>query len=272
MSSSQSEQLHELCGFLHDPKTHVRAIAAKNLIPYSRIENGAREIFSYNNFTPVKDLQKLCFDDISISTSAITILVNLTKSDDFRELLLDQESRFLENLIETIVNVDFPAADIACILLCNLAKSDEIARVLVASTVCSENVSSSQRAVDQLLDCFVKGSNKSLNKNANFDILINLFADLTRFQKTRTYFLQEQNYDHVVPISKLIVFLDSSAVRRTGVAATIRYGPETVTFASAFAPIVPAVRNCRFYFCICFNLYFLAIDDSPLMIAKKYLL
>lgn len=96
-----------------------------------------------------------------------------------------------------------------------------------------EAVSSSANAIDQLMDCFVKGAEGALNKNANFDYLSYLFADLSKFEEGRAYFTSKQAYDDVVPVTKLTVFTEhASAIRRKGVASTIK----NVAFDLPFHP------------------------------------
>ncbi len=83
-------------------------------------------------------------------------------------------------------------------------------------------VSSSANAMDQLMDCFVK---ETLNRPAkDYDYLSYVFADLSRHEAGRKYFLTKQAYDDVVPITKLTVFTDEhrSHVRRKGVASTLK--------------------------------------------------
>ncbi|EWC44216.1 hypothetical protein DRE_06961 [Drechslerella stenobrocha 248] len=84
-------------------------------------------------------------------------------------------------------------------------------------------VSDSENVIDQLMDLFVKGSEKTLNTNANFDYLAYLFADIARHAKGRRYFIETQAYDSVIPITKLIVFTEhKSLIRRKGVASTLK--------------------------------------------------
>ena len=82
----------------------------------------------------------------------------------------------------------------------------------------------SKRVIDCLMDCFVKGYDRELNKFANYDYLSYFFADVSRFKIGRTYFIETQEYDGVVPISKLLVFTEKydSKTRREGVASTIK--------------------------------------------------
>ena len=68
-------------------------------------------------------------------------------------------------------------------LLANMAKSDSIERVLTLKRDVPLGLSSSKIAIDQLMDCFVKGAEGSWNPNADFDYLAYLFADLAKVRK-----------------------------------------------------------------------------------------
>jgi len=61
------------------------------------------------------------------------------------------------------------------------------------------------------------------NKDADYDYLAYLFADLAKHKEGRQYFLTKQAYDDVVPLTKLTVFTEhKSDIRRKGVASTIK--------------------------------------------------
>lgn len=109
-------------------------------------------------------------------------------------------------------------------LLSNLAKSDHLERLITLKRSLPDNsVSISPYALDQLFDCFVKGADGGLNKNANFDYLSYLLADMSRYKSGRDHFLSKRDYDGVVPLSKLTVFTEhKSDIRRKGVASTIK--------------------------------------------------
>lgn len=118
-------------------------------------------------------------------------------------------------------------------LFANLAKSEKMKKLLALKRKVPEGVSSSANAIDQLMDCFVKGAEGTLNKNANFDYLSYLFADLSKYEEGRAYFTTKQEYDDVVPVTKLTVFTEhTSGIRRKGVASTIK----NVAFDLPFHP------------------------------------
>jgi len=108
-------------------------------------------------------------------------------------------------------------------LLANLAKWDELKDILKVERPSPKELASNNIAIDQLLDLFVKGADGTYNKEADFDYLAYLFADLAKHEEGRQYFLTKQEYDGVVPLTKLTVFTEhKSDIRRKGVASTIK--------------------------------------------------
>lgn len=65
-------------------------------------------------------------------------------------------------------------------LLANMAKDDSLQRILELKRDIPKELSTSAWAMDQLLDCFVKGAEGGYNKDADFDYLSYCFADLAK--------------------------------------------------------------------------------------------
>ncbi len=65
-------------------------------------------------------------------------------------------------------------------LLANMAKSDDLKRILSLKRDTPKALSTSPMAMDQLMDCFVKGGEGLLNKHADFDYLAYFFADIAK--------------------------------------------------------------------------------------------
>lgn len=109
-------------------------------------------------------------------------------------------------------------------LLANLAKSPLILKLLTLTRSVPKPLSTSPIAVDQLLDCFVKGADNLYNKHANYDYLSYLFADLAKHEEGRRHFLTPRKEDgNIIPLSKITVFTEhASTIRRRGVANTIK--------------------------------------------------
>lgn len=218
-------QLEELVTFLHSPQPAIVQIALGNLVGYS--QGPSREAFFYGNFEAIKDLKKIASgkNDLMVNQAA-TILVNLCENLKVRNLIVEDKP-FLQNIVSTICKVGNPNADLMTILLTNLAKSDSIIDVFglkVEHDAENEKVFKSTHAMDCLMDCFVKGHDRTLNKYAEYDYLSYFFADISRLIQGRTYFVTEQAYDNVIPLSKILVFTEkyNSKIRREGVASTLK--------------------------------------------------
>lgn len=216
--------LEDLVSFLHSPQPAVMQIALSNLVGYSAAQ---QEIFTYNNYEPITDLKILAKDEGKTTVSqSVTILANLCSDLKMRDLIVE-DVEFLKFLVESIISTTNLNADLMCILLTNLAKNDAITKIFdfeIKHNEAQSKIFKSNKAMDCLMDCFVKGFDRNLNKFADYDYLSYFFADISRFRQGREYFITEQAYDEVVPLSKLLVFTEKydSKIRREGVASTIK--------------------------------------------------
>ncbi|CRG88723.1 FAM203 family protein C1020,12c [Talaromyces islandicus] len=212
-------ELEELVEFLHHGNIQIRQIAAENLVGYSDSEVS---LFKRLDMEPVRDLKLLVRDYPPIAKNVLTMLINLSADGEILKYLADDDA-FLEVLLAKITNPQEQNADDIAMLLANLSKADNITRIISLSRKAADDVSTSKNVLDQLMDCFVKGAEGTLNKHANYDYLAYFFADLSKTEEGRSYFTTKQDYDSVVPITKLLVFTEhSSDIRRRGVASTIK--------------------------------------------------
>ncbi|KAM3421682.1 hypothetical protein BST61_g2067 [Cercospora zeina] len=227
-------ELEELVEFLHHGNTQIRQIAADNLVGYSTSQPS---LFKRNQLEPIKDLKLLIKDYAPIAKNALTILVNLTDDQEVVKSLVDDDA-CLESILRRVTDAKDPNANEHCMLLANLAKFDSITKLLTLKrTIPKEkDLSTSPLAIDQLLDCFVKGASGSYNPKADYDYLCYVFADISKHEPGRKHFLtprtegsRSHNDDSatrgekVLPITKLIVFTEhKSTIRRRGVASTIK--------------------------------------------------
>ncbi|KAJ5296551.1 Cytochrome b5 [Penicillium atrosanguineum] len=212
-------ELEDLVEFLHHGNTQIRQIACENLVGFSTAQP---DLFKRHQLLPVTDLKLLARDYSPIAKNALTILINLSSDEDILKFLV-KDDQFIEVLLKKLMNIKDPNVDEVAMLLANLVKSDHLEKLHSLKRKAPESVSTSENAIDQLMDCFVKGADGSLNKHANFDYLSYVFADLSQSEKGRAYFTTRQEYDGVVPITKLTVFTEhESNIRRKGVASTIK--------------------------------------------------
>lgn len=77
-----------------------------------------------------------------------------------------------------------PNANDIAMLLANLAKSKKISKLLKLKRSIPKTLSASAFAIDQIMDCFVKGAGGAYNKDADYDYLSYFFADLATVMST----------------------------------------------------------------------------------------
>lgn len=114
-------------------------------------------------------------------------------------------------------------ANLLAMVLANMTKSDSLKRIFDKKQEPPKELGSDDCILNQLMDLFVKGQSGSYNPKADFDYLAYVFADLSKHDDIRKYFITEQTYDKVIPITKLKVFTEhESDIRRKGVASTLK--------------------------------------------------
>ncbi|CAG8632213.1 1662_t:CDS:2 [Cetraspora pellucida] len=217
------EQLNSLLEFLHDGNPNVRQLALSHLLGYTIKSSQLQNIFKQNNMRPIKDLKSICKEDPIVANDAFKALVNLTSDDNEICKELNDDS-FLQLMIKMTADNGVILADMACMLLSNITKYQDIAiKLLKLELQVVEGLSSSTKAINQLVDVFVKGVNRAYNKEAEFHFLASVFANLTMLPQGREYFLINASYDNVTPLSKLIIFTEHpNIIRRGGVISCIK--------------------------------------------------
>ncbi|KAI8635276.1 hypothetical protein F5Y19DRAFT_469146 [Xylariaceae sp. FL1651] len=212
-------ELEELVSLVTNRNPQVRVIAAEHLVPYSISQP---DIFKRENLKPIQDLKLLIKDYPKTAEHIVTILINLATDHEILENLATDE-KFLAEIFRQIIIPTEPNANLLSMLLANLAKSDSFKAILDKKQTPPDELKSSDMVMNQLVDLFVKGAAGTYNKNADFDHLSYLFADLTKHAELRHYFVRKQDYDGVIPLTKLKVFTEhKSEIRRKGVASTIK--------------------------------------------------
>ena len=107
-------------------------------------------------------------------------------------------------------------------LLANLTKQTSLSRLLTMKVQAISSKSTSDIAIDQLLDLFVQNANPT--STSNYDYLSYILASLSGLHEAiRKFFLTVRTYDNLIPLTKLLPFTEHpSHVRRAGVARTIK--------------------------------------------------
>jgi len=207
-------------GMMNYELTWPESAALEHAAGYS--QGPQSDVFLTPDLKPVRDMKVIVNDIPPRAKHALTILINLC---DKAAVLanLENDDAFLELLLSKITDKTYSNADQAAMLLANMSKSDKLGRLVGLKRAVPVGVSESAYAMDQLMDCFVKGAERGFNKEGNFDFLSYIFADVSRLPSGRQYFITKRDYDGVIPISKLVVFTEhKSLIRRKGVASTIK--------------------------------------------------
>ncbi|RAL63283.1 hypothetical protein DID88_004359 [Monilinia fructigena] len=147
-------------------------------------------------FDSIFDLKLLVRDYKQIAKDAITILINLSTDKEVLEYLAS-DKEFINTLLGKLTNPKEPNANLIAMLLANLAKWDDLKKLITLERSAPKELTSNNRAIDQLMDLFVKGADGTYNKDADYDYLSYLFADLAKHEEGRKYFLTKQEYDGV---------------------------------------------------------------------------
>ncbi|KAG6291751.1 hypothetical protein E4U09_003803 [Claviceps aff. purpurea] len=212
-------ELEELVGFIAHPNPQIRLAATENLVPFSTAEPA---IFKANDLKPIKHLKLLVRDHPKIAEHVLTILINLSGDPDVLKDLVNDDA-FIGVILDHIVAQKEPNANLLAMLLANLSKDDGFKSVSERKQIPPDALGSDESILNQLMDLFVKGQDGAYNKKADYDYLAYVFADLAKHVEIRQYFVTEQKYDGVIPLSKIRVFTEhKSDVRRKGVASTIK--------------------------------------------------
>ncbi|KAK3902127.1 protein HGH1 [Staphylotrichum tortipilum] len=212
-------ELEELVGFIAHPNPQIRKVATENLVSYSTDQPS---IFKTQELLPVKHLKFLIRDHPEIAEHALTILINLTADQSILEYVA-MDDRFLGILLGNLADPAEQNANLLAMLLANMAKWDGLKSIATRKQDAPDSLKSDGLVLNQLLDLFVKGSDGTYNKHADFDYLAYVFADLSKHPEVRQFFVTKQEYDGVVPLNKIKVFTEhKSDVRRKGVASTIK--------------------------------------------------
>ncbi|KAG5981129.1 hypothetical protein E4U55_003265 [Claviceps digitariae] len=212
-------ELEELVGFIAHSNPQIRLMATENLVPYSTAQPA---IFKTESLKPVKHLKLLVRDHPKIAEHVLTILINLAGDPDVLKDLASDDA-FISVILDHIVAQQEPNANLLAMLTANLSKHDSFQEILHRTQTPPEALGSDPCILNQLMDLFVKGQDGAYNKSANYDYLAYVFADLSKHPDIRRFFLTEQPYDGVIPLSKIRVFTEhTSDVRRKGVASTIK--------------------------------------------------
>ncbi|SCV68378.1 BQ2448_499 [Microbotryum intermedium] len=240
----QDAQLIELLGFLTDPQPQVRRIALASLLPYTAADKRERSLFNQDHY--IEQIATTCADQEFIAHDALSALINLTSSI----LVADRLAKipgFLTGLVRMVIDEHALLSDLACMLLSNLSKLEDVSMQLLGlrvpfsisnfskstdkdaqdderpTKIAKEGDTDEIEALELLLEVFLKGEGKQYNPNANYDFLASVFANVSTIPLGRSFLLSTTSPDAEPPLFKLISFTEHpSTIRRGGVASCIK--------------------------------------------------
>ncbi|KAM0793364.1 hypothetical protein ACM66B_000819 [Microbotryomycetes sp. NB124-2] len=244
----QTAQLLEVFGFLSDAQAPVRRIALASLLPYTTPDKPERSLFMREHF--IEQIATMCADQEIIAHDALSALINLTSSI-LVSTRLAKIPGFLAGLVRMIIDDKAVLSDLACMLLSNLSKIEQISLQLLGLQVpfvmrsdqpttnsdeatagkdASDERSAKVRSVEEeipalilLLEVFSRGEGKKWNPNATYDFLAPVFANVAMLPEGRAFLLATPSPDVEPPLSVLISFTEHpSPIRRGGVASCIK--------------------------------------------------
>ncbi|ORX78558.1 DUF383/DUF384 domain-containing protein [Basidiobolus meristosporus CBS 931.73] len=216
------EQFLELTTFLNDPKAEVRQLAVKHVLSFTTKDSGYLPLFKKHGPQVIGDLKKLCREPTLVAHDALSALINLTSDQEIIEYLNDMG--FIKLLVLIIIIPKSILADLACMLLANISKSESVcAKLMEATSTPVDSLTKSHRVIDQLAEIFVKGYERKYNTNAEFHFLASVFANITTIPPGRNFFIDKSEADNEAPLSKITCFTeDKHVIRRGGVISTIK--------------------------------------------------
>ncbi|KAK4050473.1 Protein hgh1 [Microbotryomycetes sp. JL221] len=241
----QTAQLLEVFGFLSDPQAPVRRIALASLLPYTTPDKPERSLFMREHY--IEQIATMCADQEIIAHDALSALINLTSSI-IVSTRIAKIPGYLAGLVRMIIDENAVLSDLACMLLSNLSKVEQISLQLLGlhvpfvlpSQVKDDNkddaaATSGERAkkmrtvedeipaLDLLLEVFSRGEGKKWNPNATYDFLAPVFANVAMLPEGRAFLLATPSPEVEPPLSVLISFTEHpSPIRRGGVASCLK--------------------------------------------------
>ncbi|KAK4055296.1 Protein hgh1 [Microbotryomycetes sp. JL201] len=243
----QTAQLLEVFGFLSDAQAPVRRIALASLLPYTTPDKPERSLFMREHF--IEQIATMCADQEIIAHDALSALINLTSSI-IVSTRLAKIPGYLAGLVRMIIDEKAVLSELACMLLSNLSKIEQISMQLLGLHVpfvmraeqpatedqpaggkdSSDERSTKVRSVEEeipaldlLLEVFSRGEGKKWNPNATYDFLAPVFANVAMLPEGRAFLLATPSPEVEPPLSVLISFTEHpSPIRRGGVASCIK--------------------------------------------------
>jgi hypothetical protein len=216
MSSFSTDHVdQEIMPFLSpSARPDVRSVAVQYFLGLTGKPDGQQFIASNEKY--IKAIISVLEDEqAAIAKDAYLALVNLTTSEILSWKLLNDESfsDFLTNIIKYVLKCDSIHADIACMILSNVSRSEQCAQKIVDSMIDQHD----QIGFDKVIQIFCQ---VNFNKDATLNYLGTFLLNLTQIHVGRHYVLDKERcvIQRLLPYTQ---YMDS-VVRRGGVVGTLK--------------------------------------------------
>lgn len=168
----------QLIEFLDNTNPEVQALAAEHISGLS--EDSSFVEFVKSNLTVLDKIISKAETSLICANHTMSALINLSRDAAISGHL---EQLFLPYILSLIVNKSYPMADLSAMLLSNITKRESAVDSLLGLRLNGTPV------LEVLLDIFCQS--RSYNKDADFHFLASVFADITRIQEGRLFFVVE---------------------------------------------------------------------------------
>ncbi|KAI0231156.1 HGH1-like protein [Lamellibrachia satsuma] len=190
-------------------RADVKAIALQYFFGLTGSKDGCDFVASNNKY--LSALVSLTRDsEPSVTKDAFLSLVNLSTDEQVALKLLDLHQELPLDLLKYVLDKDSRHAGIVCMLLSNISRSEQCARLILNSILTNVNVI----GFDKLVDVFCQDQTATVNYLGPF------FSNLMQIRDARHYLLDKKNRI----MQRLLPFIqyEASLVRRGGIVGTIR--------------------------------------------------
>ena len=190
-------------------RADVKAIALQYFFGLTGSKDGCDFVASNNKY--LSALVSLMRDsEPSVTKDAFLSLVNLSTDEQVALKLLDLHQELPLDLLKYVLDKDSRHAGIVCMLLSNISRSEQCARLILNSILTNVDVI----GFDKLVDVFCQDQTATVNYLGPF------FSNLMQIRDARHYLLDKKNRI----MQRLLPFIQykASLVRRGGIVGTIR--------------------------------------------------
>lgn len=215
MSDVSEAEVKEFLPFLsNDLRPDVRSMAMQYFLGISGSRKGCDFLREHPDCLAAI-MRTMSDNQEAIAKDAFLAIVNIAADEGlaWRLLNLDSHPQFVSELIGYVLKAESAHADIACMALSNLSRTDRCSKVFVNEMIEKKDTI----GFDKLIEVFCK---ENYNKRAKLHYLGPFICNLTQVKEARKYVLDKSR----CVIQRLLPYTQykASLIRRGGVVSTLR--------------------------------------------------